>query len=176
MGNLRKHLTEGHPGWTVDDLKNNDGTPSTPGKTSLVPKRGITKQQQDLISGWWKEADTNPSQAITRAGFLRHFAAWILEDDQAWTTGEVPSLWRLFKYLQIWQELPSDTTVCNTVAKLYTSIHGDIVRALAVSILLLYTINTDHSTACEEQDLLRHRHMDDTPDDVLICRDAGVVD
>jgi hypothetical protein len=79
-------------------------------------------------------------------------------------------------YGQVRTVTPSDTTVHNMVAKLYTSIHGDIVRALAVSILLLYTINTDHSTACEEQDLLCHQHMDDTPDDVLICRDAGVMD
>jgi hypothetical protein len=107
MGNLRKHLTKGHPRWTVDDPKNNDGTPSKPGKTSLLPKRGLTKQQQDLISGWLKEADTSPSQVITKAGFLWHFAAWILEDDQAWTTGKFPSLQHLFKYLQIRQELPS---------------------------------------------------------------------
>ncbi|KAF8999519.1 hypothetical protein BDQ17DRAFT_1175918, partial [Cyathus striatus] len=46
------------------------------------------------------------------------FAAWILDNDLPWTTGESNILSNLFKYLKISYMLPSDTAVHNELAYL----------------------------------------------------------
>jgi len=62
------------------------------------------------------EGKLNPKIELTHAGFLKLFAAWILEQDLPFTTGEVPSLKMLFQYLEVKYQLPTDTTVRNTLA------------------------------------------------------------
>ncbi|KAG2365695.1 hypothetical protein BDR07DRAFT_1185587, partial [Suillus spraguei] len=47
----------------------------------------------------------------TKDGFLRHFVAWIINDDLPWTTGETPGIVRLFQFLEVRWTLPSGTTV-----------------------------------------------------------------
>jgi hypothetical protein len=79
------------------------------------------------------EGKLNPKMFPTKAGFLKHFAAWLIEEDLLFTTGEAPGLLRLFKYLNVTYQLPSDTTVRNVLTKIYAKLHGEVVRELSVS-------------------------------------------
>ncbi|KAJ7725138.1 hypothetical protein DFH07DRAFT_694107, partial [Mycena maculata] len=54
--------------------------------------------------------------------FLKIFAAWIIEDDLPFTTGETPGIRRFHFYL------PSDTSVHNTLAKMYIDILGGQIQ------------------------------------------------
>jgi hypothetical protein len=74
----------------------------------------------------------NPKLDPTRKGFLQLFAAWILEQDLPFTTGETPGLKVLFEYLQIKFVLPSDTTVRNTLTHIFATLHATVVEELAV--------------------------------------------
>ena len=74
----------------------------------------------------------DPKINPTQAGFLKIFALWILDEDLLWTTGEAPVLDKLFKYLGIKQQLPSDTTVRNELARIYADLHGKVVEEFSV--------------------------------------------
>lgn len=93
------------------------------------------------MEGYLKEGALNPRIVPTQSGFLKMFAAWLLEDDLAWTTGESPGLIRLFKYMQINFMLPSDTTVRNTVARICQDLHKTVVQELAVWVILQFACN-----------------------------------
>ncbi|KAG8944484.1 hypothetical protein FRC04_001796, partial [Tulasnella sp. 424] len=92
---------------------------------------GFTAASAKLMEGYLKDGALNPRLVPTQTGFLKMFAAWLLEDDLAWTTGESPGLARLFKYMQVNFKLPSDTTVRNTVARICQDLHKVIVEELA---------------------------------------------
>lgn len=79
----------------------------------------------------------NPKLELTRKGFLNLFAAWLLEKDLPFMTGEAPGLVRLFQYLQINYQLPTDTTVCNTLTHIFTSLHATVVEELAVGFVVI---------------------------------------
>ena len=68
----------------------------------------------------------------TKAGFLKHFTAWLIEEDLLFTTGEAPGLHQLFKYLEITYQLPSHMTVCNVLARIYAELHSEVVRELSI--------------------------------------------
>lgn len=80
-----------------------------------------------------KQGELNPAVVATQSGFLRLFAAWILDESLPWTTGEAPSLQLLFKYLKIQFHLPTDTTVKNQLAHIFSELHGKVVREFSVS-------------------------------------------
>jgi hypothetical protein len=105
------------------------------------------------------EGKLNPKMYPTKAGFLKHFTAWLIEEDLPFTTGEVPGLHRLFKYLEVTYQLPSDTTVRNVLARIYAELHGEVVQELSVSrhqpqCDLIESVLT-MPTECEIQNLLR---------------------
>ncbi|KAJ7809818.1 hypothetical protein B0H13DRAFT_1550389, partial [Mycena leptocephala] len=77
--------------------------------------------------------------------FLKVVAAWIIEDDLPFTTGETPGIKRLFAFLQTHYILPSDTTVRNTLATMYVDIPGRQV-----------------------EDCCRHRYLDNALDDIHV--------
>ncbi|KAF9032729.1 hypothetical protein BJ165DRAFT_1357695, partial [Panaeolus papilionaceus] len=76
-----------------------------------------------------EEGKLNPAIEPTQKGFLRIFAAWILDDDLPWTQGESPMLANLFKYLKVQFALPSDTTVRNQLAKIFAELHNKCVKS-----------------------------------------------
>ena len=80
-----------------------------------------------------KEGKLNPAQVPTQKGFLRLFAAWILDESLPWTTGEVPTLRLLFKYLKVSYALPSDTTVRNQLAHIFAELHKKVVTEFTVN-------------------------------------------
>ncbi|KAF7346859.1 Dimer-Tnp-hAT domain-containing protein [Mycena sanguinolenta] len=82
----------------------------------------------------------NPIIDKTEGNFLKIFAAWIVEDDLAFTTGETVAIARLFKFLNSRYMLPSDTTVRNTLATMFADMYrlvkselADIQSKLAIS-------------------------------------------
>lgn len=85
-----------------------------------------------IMKEFLTEGSLNPAINPTRAGFLKIFALWILDEDLPWTTGESPMLRDLFKYLRVNQQLPSDTTVRNELARIFADLHGKVVREFAV--------------------------------------------
>ncbi|TBU60091.1 hypothetical protein BD310DRAFT_1005804, partial [Dichomitus squalens] len=97
----------------------------------------------------------------TLKGFHQLFAAWIFEDDLPFTTGESPGLDRLFKYLKINFALPSDTTVRNTLARIFIDLHETVVRELTVS--------------CQVKDSVCDRHMDEQTNGLHLCRHSGTL-
>jgi len=78
------------------------------------------------------EGKLNPKTYPTKAGFLRHFAAWLIED-LPFTTGEAPGLHRLFKYLEITYQtsLGHDSSQCSR-KNFMLRLHGEVVRELSV--------------------------------------------
>lgn len=74
----------------------------------------------------------NPAIEPTQKGFYRVFAVWILEDDLAFTTGETPGIQHLYTYMKTWFPLPLDTTVCNTLGKIFAEMYKQVSEELQV--------------------------------------------
>ena len=90
------------------------------------------KRSAEMMAAYLKEGELNPEVITTQKGFLRIFAAWILDESLPWTAGEAPTLQMLFKYLKISYQLPSDTTVRNQLACIFKELHGKVVREFTV--------------------------------------------
>lgn len=149
LGNLATHTRTSHP-------KEWSGTAPGPEDTKPIDQ-GYTAASAKLMAAFIEEGKLNPVQYPTKKGFLRHFAAWILEDDLPFTTGETPGIHRLFKYLQVSYGLPTDTTVRNQLAKIYIHLHGEVVKELAVRQWLCSKPSLSHShqpTECQIEDLI----------------------
>jgi hypothetical protein len=95
--------------------------------------QGYTAASAKLMEDYLAEGKLNPKTYPTKAGFLKHFAAWLIKEDLPFTTGEAAGLHRLFKYLDVTYQLPSDTTVRNVLVRIYAELHGEVVRELSVS-------------------------------------------
>ncbi|KAJ7876318.1 hypothetical protein B0H14DRAFT_2252522, partial [Mycena olivaceomarginata] len=119
LGNLATHVRTKH---------GNDEIPSSePGFT-----REISEASAKIMENYLREGRLNPALNPTQIGFNRVFAAWIIEDDLAFTTGESPGIQRLFDYTGSRFGLPSDTTVRNTLANLDNARTNDVlIRALS---------------------------------------------
>ena len=92
------------------------------------------KRSADMMAAYLKQGELNPQIIPTQAGFVRLFAAWVLDESLPWTTGEAPSLQLLFNYLKIRFTLPTDTTMRTQLSKIYDELHGKVVRLFTVSI------------------------------------------
>ncbi|KAJ6624233.1 hypothetical protein B0H10DRAFT_1712402, partial [Mycena sp. CBHHK59/15] len=66
-------------------------------------------------------------------GFNKVFAAWIIEDDHPFTTGETGGINHLFKYMQSRFQLLMDTTVCNTLANIYAEMFETLKTKLKIA-------------------------------------------
>ena len=96
--------------------------------TEVPPSAHVNlKRSADLMAAYLKAGELNPDVTPTQKGFLRLFAAWILDESLPWTAGEAPALGVLFKYLKIRFQLPSDTTVRNQLAKIFAELHSKVV-------------------------------------------------
>lgn len=124
LNNLSTHIKDCK---RTKDAENNNDT-STPPLTERVN----LKRSAELMEGYLKQGELNPALVPTQKGFLRLFAAWILDESLPWTTGEAPSLSILFQYLKIRFVLPTDTTVRNQLAHIFSELHGKVVREFSV--------------------------------------------
>ncbi|KAF7363114.1 Dimer-Tnp-hAT domain-containing protein [Mycena venus] len=93
--------------------------------------REISEASAKIMENYLREGKLNPALNPTQIGFNRVFTAWIIEDDLAFTTGESPGIQRLFNYISSRFGLPSDTTVRNTLAKLFCEMFETIKSELA---------------------------------------------
>lgn len=80
-----------------------------------------------LMDDYLNEGKTNPSIEPTYLGFRRIFSAWLIDEGLPWTTGEAPALKKLFKYLKIDFNLPSDTTVRKELDSIFNELEAKVV-------------------------------------------------
>ena len=137
LGNLATHLKKAHSKLLGEELPE---TGSEAGSASAHGLQHSNNKSAELLEGFLKRGAMNPAVEPTLKGFYRVFAAWILEDDLPFTTGESPSLARLFKYLKIKYQLPSDTTVRNQLTKIFAILHEKIVEELTVCSYINYIL------------------------------------
>lgn len=90
---------------------------------------------RDMMSEFLERGRLNPAVRASAKGFLKIFALWILDEDMPWSAGEAPLLRDLFKYLSVSYSLPSDTTVRNELARIFTDLHGKVVEEFSVRLL-----------------------------------------
>lgn len=96
------------------------------------PLKGVTLASAKIMEEFLKEGQLHPAQVPTQKGFLQIFAAWIIEDDLPFTTGETPGIKRLFSYMQSHFLLPSDTTVRNTFATIFADLYAKVFKEISV--------------------------------------------
>jgi hypothetical protein len=123
LGNLATHLKTKHAGM---DLK------ALPPATVKGELRGVSAASAKIMENFLKDGELNPALERTQKGFYSVFASWILEDDLPFTTGETTGIKRLFTYLQSRFMLPTDTTVRNTLARIFAELHGTVKSELEV--------------------------------------------
>jgi len=129
------------------------------------------KKSAELMEVFLKQGELNPEVTATYAGFLRIFAAWIIDESLPWTTGEAPTLQMLFKYLKVIYALPSDTTVRNQLVRIFEELHGKVVHEFAVSdIENAHETNLTYDLGRQVQNCVQHRYVDDTSDGLHIRR------
>jgi hypothetical protein len=107
--------------------------PASASTTTTPLDHGYTQASAKIMENILLKGKLNPKIESTQKGFLKVFAAWLLED-LPFTMGKAPGLKRLFHYLDIKYQLPSDTTVRNQLAHIFVSLHSTIVEELSVSI------------------------------------------
>lgn len=125
LNNLATHINDCKK---KDLLESNEDSIETEPKTETFNLR----KSAEMLKEYFKKGELNPAAIITQKGFYRLFAAWILDESLPWTTGEAPTLQILFKYLKVNYHLPTDTTVRNQLAHIFSELHGKIVREFSV--------------------------------------------
>jgi hypothetical protein len=92
ISNLTNH-TNSHSeqikaGGQDPSLSNSSG----PSLTTVPPDHGFTHASAKVMEDFLLEGKLNPEIEPTRVGFLKIFAAWLLEEDLPFTTGESPGI------------------------------------------------------------------------------------
>ncbi|KAJ7770293.1 hypothetical protein DFH07DRAFT_684213, partial [Mycena maculata] len=98
LGNLATHYNHHHQGEPVP-------SDVTPGQA-----RDVSASSAKIMGDFLVEGKLNPVINTTQGNFLKIFAAWIVEDDLPFTTGETPGIQCLFAFLHTRFHLPSDTS------------------------------------------------------------------
>lgn len=104
LGNLATYISTDCPlEWA--------GNGAAPRPSTASINQGYMAASTKVMVDFLAEGLLNPKNFPIKKGFLKHFAAWLLEDDLPFTTGETPGIRQIFKYLEVIYQLPSDTTV-----------------------------------------------------------------
>ncbi|KAJ7101263.1 hypothetical protein B0H15DRAFT_943595 [Mycena belliarum] len=98
LGNLATHYNKHHK-----DVP-------APARPFSGQSHTISASSAKIMGDFLRDGKLNPVINSTQGNFLKIFAAWIIEDDLAFTTGETQGIKRLFAFLQTRYLLPSDTT------------------------------------------------------------------
>ncbi|KAJ6527789.1 hypothetical protein B0H19DRAFT_540851 [Mycena capillaripes] len=128
LGNLATHM------------KQHDGVP-LPEDVQSGETRTPSASSAKIMAEFLREGKLNPVINSTQANFPKIFAAWIIEDDLAFTTGETDGIRRLFAFMQSRYILPSDTSVRNALSKIYLDIYHLVKSELAASVSISYVYN-----------------------------------
>jgi hypothetical protein len=70
-------------------------------ETTHKPVHYHEKAVELMKKTFLEEGLINPATPKTQRGFLRLFAEWLVLEDLPWTTGEAPSLKRLFHFMEV---------------------------------------------------------------------------
>jgi hypothetical protein len=136
LSNLSKHVRMQHSKqWEA--AKNGAHVVDETGGVVKAYNNGIGIDSPKMMQEMVRQGLLNPMVPITQNGFNRHFAAWLVEDNLPWTTGESPGLRRVFWYIKCKLELPSDTTVRQHVTLLYVELLRSVVNELTVGFMAL---------------------------------------
>ncbi|KAF7371616.1 Eukaryotic translation initiation factor 3 [Mycena venus] len=120
-----------------------EGVPVPP-DVQLGEIRGVlSASSAKIMADFLVEGKLNPAINSTQKNFLKVAAAWIIEDDLPFTTGETPGIRRLFAFLQTRYMLPSDTTVRNTLAVMYIDMYNLVMSELAANVKSKIAVATD---------------------------------
>lgn len=170
LGNLATHIKEAHPKLHNTEPSHEAGQHTSANSTH---EHGYSAASVKLMADYLEEGRLNPKVFPSQKGFLKVFAAWILQEDLPWNTGEAPSLKTLFEFLDVRYMLPTDTTVRNTLAEIFADLHGEVVKELAVRVpRATKNLPSNILTARQIQDCLHGRYLDDSADGVFICGNA----
>ncbi|KAF8262481.1 hypothetical protein EI94DRAFT_1602044, partial [Lactarius quietus] len=103
---------------------------------------GFTLASAKLMEKYVQDGLLNPRVEPTQPGFTRLFAAWLIEQDLPFTTGESGSIKRLFKYIQCRFSLPSDTTITHATDTWTSSgmINAVLSRIVGRKLMELYHV------------------------------------
>jgi hypothetical protein len=129
--NLRTHIKNFHRSLLSQKTVAEEPEPEV---TTKLHDHGFNMGSAKIMEAFLAEGKINPQIIVTQKGFYRVFAAWLLEDNLPWTTGETPGIARLFKYIKSTFSLPSDTTVRNELGRIFAELHGLVVKELTVSV------------------------------------------
>jgi hypothetical protein len=127
LGNLATHLKT-HGGLSIP----------VPGTTPLGDILGVSAASVKIMADFLREGELDPAVKPTQNGFAKVFAAWILEDDLPFTTGETGGIRRLFKHIQSKFVLPGDTTVRNTLARIFVEMFKKLKADLKVRTIPIF--------------------------------------
>jgi hypothetical protein len=116
LGNLATHYKDHHQGVPV------------PADVPSGESRGISATSAKIMADFLVDGKLNPAINSSQKNFYKIFAAWIIEDDLPFTTGETPGIQRLFAFLRARFLLPSDTTVRNTLVQIFSEMY-DLVKS-----------------------------------------------
>lgn len=163
--NLASHTNKKHAAKVADAKSGEVPEPSNiPGTNSFS---GATRSVMDKYRA---EGLANPKREPTQSGFVRMFAAWIIDDDLPFTmgtfetylafvycmirsatlinsslAGESKGLQELFNYIKCKFNLPSDTAVRNAIARIFIELHDQLVKKLSVRASSYPTVSTASS-------------------------------
>lgn len=139
LGNLAAHTNKKHGDAAAAAVTAADDAAAA---DATRPQTSQMLASAKLMEKYLEEGKLNPKREPTQRGFLQVFAAWLVEDNLPFTTGESPGLARLFAYMGSKFMLPRDTTVRNTVAQIFTQLHAEVVTELVVRLLLLFVFSS----------------------------------
>ncbi|KAJ7855756.1 hypothetical protein B0H14DRAFT_2507963 [Mycena olivaceomarginata] len=88
LGNLTTHYKNHHQGVPV------------PADVPSGESRGISATSAKIMADFPVDGKLNPAINSSQKNFYKIFAAWIIEDDLPFTTGETPGIQRLFAFLR----------------------------------------------------------------------------
>jgi hypothetical protein len=86
----------------AEQIKAAEKQPASASTTTTPSDHGYTRASVKVMENMLWEGKLNPKIERTQKGFLKVFAAWLLEEDLPFTTGKAPGLKRLFHYVDIY--------------------------------------------------------------------------
>ncbi|OCH83652.1 hypothetical protein OBBRIDRAFT_742875, partial [Obba rivulosa] len=107
LGNLATHTKQTHQEQLEQSSKDGEEADDDGGE---VPQSTDKLMARKIMKSFIKKGLLHPKLKRTRKGFRILFAVWFIEANLPFTTGESSGLARLFRYLEVNEELPSDTT------------------------------------------------------------------
>lgn len=139
LSNLSNHTKDAHP-----KEKANTEVSIAESSANRPPDTGFTLGSAKVLQDYIEEGKRNPRVEPTQNGFNRHIAAWILEQNLPFTAAEATGFKRLMEYARVKFQLPSDTTVRQTLDVIHNELATAVKAELKVCRLLIIYHGSGH--------------------------------